>query len=167
MANARPRGELEGYLEGLRYRLRVRERDGRADRTASQAVERGARHLEAGRLDAAERELSAAEELLDLEEPERELVEYPRGLVDYVPTGDRGVPPERDEEPLANRLLLVERLLQVRRGQGANTEALLGKLHEANRAYASGDRQRARRLCDEVHGALDALGPPPGGKGEA
>ncbi|MCI4330320.1 MAG: hypothetical protein L3K19_00530 [Thermoplasmata archaeon] len=155
---------LHGYLSGVRHRLAaggipepIRASVAERLATAEKALERGA-------LPDAERALLDADAQLDRLGEETELTEFPRGLVGYVPRGARGSPPPREEEPLANRMLIVERLWEVRRSDGYDVQPLLPALHEAEAAYRAGDRGRARRLVDQVHTALEALeqtGSPP------
>jgi hypothetical protein len=159
--------ELNGYLSGLRYRL------GRVSppeplRASLATLLTGAEAaLGSGRLAEAERALLEAEARLDDLDEETELVEFPRGLVGYVSRGPRGAAPPREEEPLANRMLLVERLWHVRRADGYSVESLLPALREAEAAYRDGDRERARRLIDRVHAALESLGERPARRSEA
>jgi hypothetical protein len=121
------------------------------------------------RLPDSEGALLGAESRLDRLEEETELTEFPRGLVEYVARGPRGSPPPREEEPLANRMLIVERLWEVRRADGFPVEPLLKDLRDAERAYGAGDRGLARRLVDRVHTALEAFGEPSDrvGRGDA
>ncbi len=155
------REELEGFAEGLRYRLARLEDPDRGDLTAEFHV--GEVALERGGLEEAERTFRAVAKRLDAREKEMELVEMPRGLVDYQPVGDRGVPPDRDEEPVSNRLLLVQRLAQVRRSEGFPVEHIVRRLAVAEEEYRLGHRARARAIADEVHRELDRMSEGPEG----
>ena len=147
--------DLEGFLAGLRALAESRRRAGEPDATASPRLEEGARLLALGRLAEAEAALRSAEERFAERTPEVELVEFPRGLVGYVPAGQRGAPPEREEDQLSNRLLLVQRLVTVRRREGGQVDELVARLNEAESAYLRGERTRARRLVDSVQDDLD------------
>ncbi|MGI0131573.1 MAG: hypothetical protein ACREDK_00515 [Thermoplasmata archaeon] len=153
--------ELDGLLEGLRALAATRRREGRADASAEKLLVRAADALHHHRDPEAETFLLTAERILREQSPEVELLEFPRGLVGYVPSGERGAPPQRDEEQLSNRLLLVQRLLAVRRAEGASLDDLVERLNEAEAAYRKGDRSTARRLVDAVHDRLD-MGDAPG-----
>jgi hypothetical protein len=139
----------------------TRRREGRQEKKAEALLREAGRRLEEGRLVEAEATYAAADQLLDAQEPEVELIDYPRGLVGYVPLGERGAPPERDEEQLSNRLLLIQRLLTVRRSEGREVDRFLPRLNAAELAYVKGDRVTARRLVDEVHSDLESMGDPP------
>jgi hypothetical protein len=142
------REEVEGFLEGVTLRLAhasVAER-GRHDASLSKAK----RCLERGDLVGAESRLVAIDSALQAAEGEPELSEFPRGLVGYVAKGDRGHPTRDDEEPLANRIRLVARLIEVRRSEGRDVEEWVRALGEAQRAYTEGDRPTARHRCDAV-----------------
>ena len=152
----RPRpSEVAGFLEGVEHRLRAHRADGHADPVA-EALVADARRLIDGRdwVTAADR-LEDAARRLDAARPEPPLTEWPRGLVGYVPLGPEGGPPDREEEPIANRLLLIHRLLEVRRRSGWDVTSLYPLLAEAEAAYRSHDLQRARALGDEVHRRLE------------
>lgn len=149
------REEVEGFLEGLRALAVRRRREGRPEPEAERLVDSASTALRDGRIEAAERNLLDAERRFADQEPEVELLEYPRGLVGYVPSGERGAPPAREEEQLSNRLLLIQRLLQVRRSEGRDVEALVRRLNEAEDAYRRGDRARARAVVDAVQDELD------------
>ncbi len=153
--------EVEGFLEGVRHRLKRRREAGTPDVDAERLFEEAQAATRRGDWPLAEERLHAADARLDAAEPERALSEWPRGLVGYVPRGEVGVPPEREEEPIANRLLLVHRLLEVRRSEGWNVEALYRLLAAAEEAYRAGDRARARALGDEVHRRLEGPAPEP------
>ncbi len=151
--------EVEGFLAGVDERLKERRRAGNAE-TELEARWTRARDLVArGALRDAETELLTIDARLDEREEESELTEFPRGLVGYVPAGERGRPPTDEEDPVANRLRLIERLLDVRRHEGRDVGPLVARLAAAFTALRAGDRGLARRLGDEVHAALDA-GPP-------
>lgn len=162
MPRGEPRAdELGGFLDGLRHRLRRREEAGRPNGEAARALADGERALRGRDLAAAERSLLRADRILDEGESEMELIEYPRGLVGYVPTGGKGSPPELDEEPLWNRLLLIQRLVELRRQQGIPVEREVRLLSEAEEAYRRGDRAGARTLVDEAHRSLESSAPGP------
>jgi hypothetical protein len=150
------REELEGFLEGLTERARTWKREGRLPSDVEGLLEDGRRRILEGKLVEGESSLLAADRRMAALSPEVELMEYPRGLVGYVPRGERGAPPQRDEEQLSNRLLLVQRLLVVRRGEGREVDTLVQRLNEAEAAYLAGDRALARRLIDDVQDRLDA-----------
>lgn len=158
------RDELEGFLEGVAYRVRRRAEEGRPQAESERLLASARAALTAGDLEAVERDLRAADRHLDRDETELELSEHPRGLVGYVPRGERGRPPERAEEPLSNRLVIVERLLSVVAARGERVEVLAAELARAEQAYLAGDRELARRLCDRVHAELDRLVESPGSR---
>ena len=155
------RREIEGFLEGLT--LRVAKSDPPERERLRPDLEEAGRRLDQGELTEAEEILVRIDRALDESEGEPELSEFPRGLVSYVPTGDRGHPTPEEEEPIANRIRLVSRLIEVRRSQGRDVQPWVGALNAARDAYASGDRARARRLTDEVLRAVEGAGrdPPP------
>ena len=142
------REEVEGFLEGVTLRLAHASSEDRARHGAALAE---AQHcLNRGQLVEAEALLVAIDAALETAEGEPELSEFPRGLVGYVPKRDRGHPTPDDEEPIANRIRLVARLIEVRRSEGRDVEEWVGALRNAQGAYSSGDRPKARRLCDAV-----------------
>jgi hypothetical protein len=142
------REEVEGFLEGTTLRLAHATPEERARHAAALAE---AKHcLHRGQLVEAEALLVAVDAALELAEGEPELSEFPRGLVGYVAKGDRGHPTPEDEEPIANRIRLVARLIEVRRSERRDVEEWVRALREAQGAYTSGDRATARRLCDAV-----------------
>jgi hypothetical protein len=147
------RAELEGYLTGIDWTL-ANAPD--TPTTGSARRERDhARHaLSEGELRRAEEHLRRAEELLEENAEEVELIERPRGLIGYVPHGSAGRAPSAEEDPLANRLRLVERLWTLRRSQGRPVERWLEDLNAAATALRAGDRLEARRRIDRVHAAL-------------
>jgi hypothetical protein len=148
--------ELEGFSIGIAHRLRLLRDQGSANIQGERELARARGLLAADDALAARAILERLDSELRKARPESELREFPRGLVDYTPTGDRGVPVPRDDEPIANRLVLVERLLDLRRSQGADVENWSRELTAAEAAYRAGDRPRAREICDRVHAALDA-----------
>jgi hypothetical protein len=150
--------ELEGFRVGLVHRLETRRRAGRPHPEAERELVRGTAALERGNWSEAEAALTEADDLLDRDEPEPELRERPRGLVGYVPRdGDWGAPTPREEEPLANRLVLVQRLLTIRRAHGDPMDDLVSLLREAEAAYLRGEFVVARERINRVHRALDEL----------
>jgi hypothetical protein len=146
------RSEIEGFLDGVSYRIRQLPPGERDPWVARLSVAQEA--LRAGDLATAEAALVAIDQALDAKVAEPELSEFPRGLVDYTPVGDRGVPTPEEEDPLANRLRLIERLVAVRRSQGRDVEALVAELTQAQQALDAGDRTTARRRIDRVHAAV-------------
>ncbi|MGI0053754.1 MAG: hypothetical protein ACRECR_05825, partial [Thermoplasmata archaeon] len=90
--------------------------------------------------------LEAVGEELARSRGESELAEFPRGLVGYVPRGDRGDPP--GEDPLANRIELLGRLLPLARLGVADGIRARAELAEAVEALRRGDRESARRRAD-------------------
>ncbi len=153
--------EVEGFLEGVLHRLQRRRTTGEPDVEAERLAEEARTLIRRGEWALAEERLRAADDRLRAAEPERALSEWPRGLVGYVPRGPVGLPPDREEEPVANRLLLVHRLLELRRSEGWPVEALVARLAEAEAAYRAGDRGRARAIGDEVHRQLEGPAPEP------
>jgi hypothetical protein len=146
--------EVEGFLDGLTLRVDHSPTEERTRHLPALAEARG--HLAQGHLVEAEALLVGIDRALDESEGEPELSEFPRGLVSYVPTGDRGLPTSDEEEPTANRIRLVARLIEVRRSEGRAVESWVGALRAAQDAYADGDRKRARRLCDAVLSDVEA-----------
>jgi hypothetical protein len=106
--------------------------------------------MAAKKLGDAERILFEVSEQLDGEETEPELNEFPRGLLRYDAGADRGVPTPEDEEPVGNRLTLMERLLTVSAAEGVNVVDLRAMLVLARGEYARGDRRRAKELGEKV-----------------
>jgi hypothetical protein len=152
------RDEIEGFLEGVTLRL---DQSPREEQARHRAALTEAQHLlHRGRLVEAEALLVAVDAALESAEGEPELSEFPRGLVGYVPTGDRGHPTPEDEEPTANRIRLVARLIEVRRADGREVEGWVAALRAAQGAYAEGDRPRARRLCDAVLREVESIAGP-------
>jgi len=150
--------ELEGFLAGLEFDLARLRREGTPDPTSERRLAQARRHLEKGELKEAERELQRIDERRRRRRSEVELIEIPRDLVSYVPKGERGSPPDRSEDPLANRLVLLGRLLRVRAAHGIDVESLIPELQAAEEAYRRGDRAKARSLADDVHAQLEDLG---------
>ncbi len=151
--------EVEGFLAGVTERLRDRRRAGAPDPELESRLDSARALIARGSLRAAETQLLSIDRRLDEGEEESELTEFPRGLVGYVPTGGRGRPAGDEEDPVANRLRLIERLLEVRRREGRDVAPWVRTLREAFQALRAGDRGRARRLGNEVHAALDAAAP--------
>jgi hypothetical protein len=148
--------ELTGFLEGVRYRLSERRREGTALPNLEQTLASAQDALSAGQLETAERLLLEVSEHLDRDEPEPELSEFPRGLVRYDAGTDRGVPTPEDEEPVANRLTLMERLLTVAAAEGVEVADLRALLVAARAEYRRGDRRHAKALGETVLTELDA-----------
>lgn len=147
--------EVEGFLESIEHRVARQSELIGPNPTAEQRLSDARAAIRARRWSDAETALTEAALSLDSDLPERALSEWPRGLVGYVPEGDAGVAPDRSEEPVANRLLLVQHLLAFRRSQGWSVEALIPRLQQAELAYQRGERSRARRITDEVHAELE------------
>jgi hypothetical protein len=99
---------------------------------------------------------------------EGEVTQWPRGLVDYVPKGSPDAAPSPEEDRTRNRLLLAARLLSLLRSKGENVDREVGELSRAERANASGDRQRATEWVEQLLGRLDErirpIGPATTGK---
>jgi hypothetical protein len=151
------RAELEGFAAGLRLQLDRVRRDGQRSAEGERLWSEALVHLQEGRLHDAERILLQLDRSLAADQPQQEMTDRPRGLIAYRARWAVGVPPPREEEPVANRLLLVQRLWEVRRSQGRPVEGLLPQLHAAEQAYQAGDRQRTRRIVDEVLSALETM----------
>jgi hypothetical protein len=147
--------ELSGFLEGVRSRLLVRRRDGTPLPDLEQRLASAQAAIGAGRLADAEGILLQVSEHLDREETEPELNEFPRGLIRYDAGADRGVPTPEDEEPVANRLTLVERLLTVAAREGVDVHELRLELVAARADYEQGDRRRAKERGERVLEELD------------
>ena len=151
------RDELEGFAEGIRFALGRSRREG----TPLEELERSLRDadqlLRSGKLGGARSVLLRIDQELRSRRTESEMTDRPRGLVSYQTIGPRGDPPTADEDQVANRLLLVQRLVQLRQHQGHDVRTLLPTLNEAETAYRAGDRARCRRLTDEAHDALEGM----------
>jgi hypothetical protein len=147
--------ELTGFLEGVRSRLLARRLAGRPIVDLELRAESAQIAIAAGRLVEAESTLLVISEHLDRGEPEPELSEFPRGLVRYDAGADRGVPTPEDEEPVGNRLTLVERLLTVAAREGIDVRELRLQLVAARADYANGDRRRAKEQGERVLDELD------------
>jgi hypothetical protein len=147
--------ELTGFLEGVRHRLSERRRDGSALPDLEQKLASVPEALASGRLEVAERVLLEVSEHLDRDEPEPELSEFPRGLVRYDAGTDRGVPTAEAEEPIANRLTLMERLLTVAAAEGIDVVDLRALLVAARAEYRRGDHRHAKGLGEKVLTELD------------
>ncbi|HYK93661.1 MAG TPA: hypothetical protein VEY07_06430, partial [Thermoplasmata archaeon] len=132
-----------------------------ADTESRRLVTEARESIRRGEWAHAEELLEAASARMSAARPESELREWPRGLVSYREIGARGEPPGPEEDPVANRLLLVQRLLSVRAAQGRSVDRLTRLLNEVDRELRAGRRDRARELLDEVHRALEADDPPP------
>ena len=148
------RAELEGYVEGLRARLRAAE----SPRPDVESILRDAgAALEHGELAEAERLLQQADAAIGPRRTDVEIFQRPRGLVGYRSSTGPEEPVTLDEEPLANRMLIVGRLLAVQQSRGAEVGGLVARLHGAEAAYRAGDRATAKRETDAVHEALERL----------
>jgi hypothetical protein len=151
------REDVEGFLEGVDYRVRQFRGAERPELDSDLARARSA--VDAADLATGEAILLAIDRRIDGLEGERELAEFPRGLVDYVAVGDRGHPTPNEEDPLANRIRLVGRLLDVRRSQGRDVGGATRTIREAEAALGRGDRGAARSLCDAAHAAAESTAP--------
>jgi hypothetical protein len=147
--------ELTGFLEGVRSRLLARQRAGASVPLFDERLLTVQSAIGAGRLAEAERILLDIAERLDRDEPEPELNEFPRGLVRYEAIGDRGIPTPEDEEPIGNRLTLIERLLTVADAEGVAVGELRASLAVARSEYAQGERKRAKETGERVLEELD------------
>jgi hypothetical protein len=156
--------EIAGFLEGVRHRLLERRRDGSPVPDLEQHLADAQSAIASGDLAKAERVLLDVSDRLDHDEPEPELSEFPRGLLRYDAATDRGVPTPESEEPVGNRLTLVERLLTVAAAEGVDVVDLRGLLRVARSAYMAGDRRLAKETGERILDALDrrrADRPPP------
>ncbi|MGA8425453.1 MAG: hypothetical protein WB778_05525 [Thermoplasmata archaeon] len=151
------RAELEGFAAGLRLQLDRLGQDGQPSIEGERLWSEARAHLTDGRLTEAQGIFLQLDRSLAAAQQPQEMTDRPRGLIAYRPRGTVGVPPPREEEPVANRLLLVQRLWEIRRSQGRPVEGLLPQLHAAEQAYQAGDRQRTRQLVDEVLSALETM----------
>ena len=87
---------------------------------------------------------------------EGEVTQWPRGLVDYVPSGAAEGTPSPEEDRGQNRLRLASRLLGVARHQGRSVEPWILRLREAERAFRAGEREKGRRIVEEVLAEVEA-----------
>jgi hypothetical protein len=147
--------ELAGFLEGIRHRLVERRREGSPLPELEQHLADATAAVNAGELARAERVLLDVSDRLDHDEPEPELSEFPRGLGRYDAGTDRGVPTPEGEEPVGNRLTLVERLLTVAASEGVAVDDLRGWLRVARSAYLGGDRRLAKETGERILAELD------------
>ncbi|HTT34971.1 MAG TPA: hypothetical protein VMH78_03775 [Thermoplasmata archaeon] len=155
MTGRRRPSELEGFLVGVEHRWAERLRVGRGDPRIARAVADARAAWAGARWAEAEARLTEADRLLDETAPEMALQPTRAGPVAHVPIGDPGVPPPEEEEPTANRILLVQRLLAVASAQGVRVDDLVPRMGDAWTAYRANDRTTARRIADAVHAALD------------
>jgi hypothetical protein len=88
---------------------------------------------------------------------EGEVTEWPRGLVDYLPSGAAEATPSPEEDRDINRLRLASRLLGFARSHGHDVDRAVTRLRQADRAFREGDRERGRRIVDEVISEVEAL----------
>ncbi|MGP8158325.1 MAG: hypothetical protein ACLPWO_01745 [Thermoplasmata archaeon] len=88
---------------------------------------------------------------------EGEVTEWPRGLVDYLPTGDSEHAPSPDEDRDLNRLRLASRLLAFARAHGHSVDSAIARLRRADQAFREGDREKGRRIVDDVLTEVEAL----------
>lgn len=145
--------EIEGFLVGVAHRVAAVAEPERAVLLADLERARAAR--DAGDLATAEATLLTLERRMDELEGEPELAEFPRGLVGYVPLGDRGHATPPEEDPLRNRVVLIERLRDVRASAGWEVEPSSVLLREARAALDAGDRTTARARVDRAHALLE------------
>ncbi|MCI4367917.1 MAG: hypothetical protein L3K08_09200, partial [Thermoplasmata archaeon] len=132
--------DLEGYLVGVERRVAERKADGTGAPSLEADLARARSALRGGDLVEADRRLRDLDERLDAILPEVEMTDRPRGLVGFRTVGDPGVPLGREEDPIANRLLLVGRLATIRDSQGIDVREARRLLAEAEAAYRDGDR---------------------------
>ena len=156
-AHRAERAELEGFAAGLRLQLDRLRQEAEPSLEGERLWSEALAHLKEGRLNEAQGMLLQLDRSLAAAQPPQEMTDRPRGLIAYRARGAVGVPAPREEEPVANRLLLVQRLWEVRRSQGRPVEALLPQLHAAEQAYQAGDRQRTRLIVDQVLSALETM----------
>ena len=149
--------ELDGFREGLVHALADRRRQGLIDPTADRWLHEADEALARGALEDAERTLLALDRRLREATPERELAEYPRGLVAYTPTDGPEAPTPPEEDPIRNRLMLLERLADVRASQGHDVDSARRTLREAEAHLAAGDRAGARRIGEGAQAELERL----------
>ena len=147
--------EVEGFLEGVRHRLRSRREAGLAVPDLERRLVSAEASLSASDLTRTERILLEISGRLDEDEEEPELSEFPRGLIAYDAGTDRGVPTPEEEEPIANRLRIVDRLLAVAAAEGLAVDELRTLLGRARGAYDGGDRRQAKELGEQVLALLD------------
>jgi hypothetical protein len=147
--------DLEGYLTGVRIRLTERRAAGDVDASLDRELARAEAALQSGALDVADQLLRALDERLDALTPEVEMLDRPRGLVGFTTVGDPGIPMGAEEDPIANRLILVGRLATLRASQGREVGLALRLLAEARQAHTAGDRPAARRAVDRAHALLE------------
>ena len=88
---------------------------------------------------------------------EGEVTEWPRGLVDYLPSGAPDGVPSPDEDRDLNRLRLASRLLGFARAHGHTVDAAVTRLRQAERAFREGDREKGRRIVDDVLSEVERL----------
>ena len=98
--------EIEGYLTGVEHRLNAAGDSAPPELRAWLGEAKVA--LRQREFAVAEARLRAIDAALDRAKPEEALREWPRGLRSFQGPGSDGAPPEPDEEPVANRLLLVQ-----------------------------------------------------------
>jgi hypothetical protein len=157
--NERPRPpdrrlEIEGFLRGVEHRLRARQGAGPPEEPSETELTEARAAIRRADWSRAEALLRTIDERLESTEPEDALREWPRGLVAFRGPGEASPPSEYDD-PIANRLVLVARLLEIRRSQGWDVAEMTRTLHAADRALRAGDRARAKALGDQVHAELD------------
>lgn len=150
--------EIEGFLAGVAHRIASVPEPERSVLAAD--LERAHAARARGDLSSAETVLLALERRMDEIEGEPELAEFPRGLVGYVPIGDKGHATPVEEDPLSNRILLIERLCDVRASSGRDVAEAGTLLIEARRAFELGDRLTARERVDRAHALLEREGGP-------
>jgi hypothetical protein len=147
--------DLEGYVVGVRRRIEERRAEGAIPPDLERDLAVAESMLRAGDLAGADAELRRLDERIDALTPEVEMTDRPRGLVGFRTTGEPGVPLGREEDPIANRWVLVGRLATIRESQGHDVAEARRLLAEAERAYEAGDRPGARRAVDRAHGLLE------------
>jgi hypothetical protein len=85
------------------------------------------------------------------------VTEWPRGLVDYLPTDGPEHAPSPDEDRDLNRLRLASRLLGFARAHGHSVDGAVARLRRADQAFREGDREKGRRIVDDVLIEVEAL----------
>jgi hypothetical protein len=147
--------ELEGFVEGVRHRLQERREAGRPLPDLERRLTAANGAIVAGDVAGAERILLTISDRLDEDETEPELLQFPRGLIAYDAGSDRGVPTPEDEEPVGNRLKIVERLLAVAAREGVEVADLQQELSAARMQNVDGDWRSARDRGERILDTLD------------
>jgi len=77
--------------------------------------------------------------------------------LDYVPTGEEGTPPSPEDDRDRNRLRIAARLIGVARAHGHSVDGEVSRLRAAEAALRQGDREKGRRIVEDVIGDLEKL----------